>query len=600
MVRPLSPDITILSRPTLFEQFSLEELTSVIPSVPLTFRRGLVALALTSVATAASAQTSPLLQAPVVSTQPAAPIGPVRRISLDEAVTMALEQNVSLQVQRMNPGISSLDVAQAYGTWLPALTSQFFYQSLEQPVNTLLQGNAQSFQQDQVFGNFGVEQVLPTGGSYSVGYQATRNKNNNLFATLNPSTQGNFTFSFSQPLLQNRAIDSTRQQILISKNNLAISEMQFRNTVVSTVRDVKNAYWDLVVAQSALAVQQQTLELSRQTLGDNRKRVEVGTMAPIDIVQAEAEVASNEENVIIGEQTVAQAQDRLRALILDPRTAEFWGTTFETADPPSLATTPVDVEAAAQKAIANRLDLQQARTQLESNDVRARFFKNQVLPSLTADVNYGLAGLGGTVITRGPGNGLQPGPIVSEATRPYSDVLGDVLAFEYPTWSVSVNLRYPLGRNANRVNLERQLLQNEQTLLQLRDLERQVVQQVRDLGRQVNTNLKRVATTQAARTLAERRLEAEQKKFGVGLSTTFNVLQAQRDLAQARNNEQRAILDFEKSRVDFEAAQEASVSGAGAGSVTLSSATGTGNASAGTTTTVAGTNRSTATGGQRF
>jgi outer membrane protein TolC len=299
---------------------------------------------------------------------------------------------------------------------------------------------------------------------------------------------------------------------------------------------------------------------------------------------------------------VAQAQDQLRALILDPRTADFWITTFETADPPSLATSPVDVEAAVQKAIANRLDLQQARKQLESNDVRARFFKNQVLPSLTADVNYGLAGLGGTVITRGPGNGLQPGPIISEDTRPYSEVLGDVLAFEYPTWSVSLNLRYPIGRNANRVNLERQLLQNEQTLLQLRDLERQVVQQVRDLGRQVNTNLKRVATTQAARTLAERRLEAEQKKFGVGLSTTFNVLQAQRDLAQARNNEQRAILDFEKSRVDFEASQEASVSGAGGGSVTLSSATGTGNAAAGTTTSVAGTNRTTNTtgGGQRF
>jgi outer membrane protein TolC len=573
----------------------------VIPSVPHTFRRGLAALALTLTATTASAQ-GPLLQAPVVSTQPLAATGPVRRVSVDEAVTMALEQNVSLQVQKMNPGISELDVVQAYGTWLPALTSQLFYQSLEQPVNTLLQGNAQSFKQDQVFGNFGVEQVLPTGANYSVGYQATRNENNNLFATLNPSTQGNFTFSFSQPLLQNRTIDATRQQILISKNNLAISEMQFRNTVVSTVRAVKNAYWDLVVAQSALEVQRQTLELSRQTLGDNRKRVEVGTMAPIDIVQAEAEVAANEETVIIAEQTVAQAQDQLRALILDPRTADFWITTFETADPPSLATSPVDVEAAVQKAIANRLDLQQARKQLESNDVRARFFKNQVLPSLTADVNYGLAGLGGTVITRGPGNGLQPGPIISEDTRPYSEVLGDVLAFEYPTWSVSLNLRYPIGRNANRVNLERQLLQNEQTLLQLRDLERQVVQQVRDLGRQVNTNLKRVATTQAARTLAERRLEAEQKKFGVGLSTTFNVLQAQRDLAQARNNEQRAILDFEKSRVDFEASQEASVSGAGGGSVTLSSATGTGNAAAGTTTSVAGTNRTTNTtgGGQRF
>ena len=165
-------------------------------------------------------------------------------------------------------------------------------------------------------------------------------------------------------------------------------------------------------------------------------------------------------------------------------------------------------------------------------------------------------------------------------------MLRDVLGFAYPTWTASVNFRYPLGRNGNRVNLERQQFQNEQNLLQLRDLERQVVQQVRDLARQVNTNLRRVSSTQAARALAERRLEAEQKKFGVGLSTTFNVLQAQRDLAAARNNEQRAILDFEKSRVDFEAAQEASISGAGAGSLTLGGATGQGTGSTGTTTSV--------------
>lgn len=562
------------------------ELTSVIPSVPPCFRRGLLALVMASVAVPALAQAPPATTAPDVSTQPVPPIGPVRRISIDEAVTMALQQNVSLQVQKMNPVISELDVVQAYGTWLPALTGQFRFQSLEQPVATILQSGAANFQQDQLVANFGVEQFLPTGGSYSLGYQASRTKNNNQFATLNPNTQGNLTFSFSQPLLQNRGIDSTRQQILVSKNNLAISEMQFRNTVVGTVRDVKNAYWDLVVAQSALVVQRQTLELSRQTLGDNRKRVEVGTMAPIDIVQAEAEVAANEEVVIIAEQSVAQAQDRLRALILDPGTAEFWTTTFEPADPPSLATSPVDVDAAVRKALSGRLDLQQARKQLETNDVRIRFFRNQVLPDITANIDYGLAGLGGTVINRQGGGGLDPGTAVSTTTIPYSEVLRDVLGFAYPTWTASVNFRYPLGRNGNRVNLERQQFQNEQNLLQLRDLERQVVQQVRDLARQVNTNLRRVSSTQAARALAERRLEAEQKKFGVGLSTTFNVLQAQRDLAEARNNEQRAILDFEKSRVDFEASQEASISGAGAGSLTLGGATGQGTGSAGNTTSV--------------
>jgi outer membrane protein len=587
----VSTDFTNPSRfGVFFEHLSLEmELTSVIPSVPSCLRPGLLVLVMASAATSASAQVVPQAPPPpVVSTQPAAPIGPVRRVSIDEAVTMALQQNVSLQVQKMNPGISELDVVQSYGTWLPALTGQLRFQSLEQPVATILQAGsgASNFAQDQWVGNFGVEQFLPTGGSYSLGYQASRAENNNQFATLNPNTQGNLTFSFSQPLLQNRSIDITRQQILVSKNNVQISEMQFRNEVVSTIRDVKNAYWDLVVAQSALGVQRQTLDLSRQTLGDNRKRVEVGTMAPIDIVQAEAEVAANEEVVIIAEQTVAQAQDRLRALVLDPQTPEFWVTTFEPSDPPSLATSPVDVEAAVQKAISSRLDLLQARKTLENNSVRIKYFENQVLPDITANLDYGLAGLGGTVINREGGGGIEPGQPTTTTSIPYSEVLRDVFGFAYPTWTASVNFRYPIGRNGNRVNLERERLQNDQNLLQLRDLERQVIQQVRDLARQVNTNLRRVSSTQAARSLAERRLEAEQKKFGVGLSTTFNVLQAQRDLAEARNNEQRAILDFEKSRVDFEASQEASISGAGAGSLTLGGATGQGAGSTGTTTTV--------------
>ena len=239
----------------------------------------------------------------------------------------------------------------------------------------------------------------------------------------------------------------------------------------------------------------------------------------------------------------------------------------------------MDVDSAVDNAIKNRLDLQQTRKQLENNETRIRFFQNQVLPAVGLNVDYGLAGLGGTVINRDTTDPLNPGGEVTRTSRPYTDVVRDVLGFDYPTWSASLQVSYPLGRNPNRVNLERARMQNDQAQLQLRDLERQVIQQVRDLARQVNTNLRRVATTRAARTLAERRLEAEQKKFGVGLSTTFNVLQAQRDLAAARNNEQNAILDFENSRVDFEASQEASISGGSGISVVGGGATGNNNTS---------------------
>ena len=532
-----------------------------IRSASLLFTRGVLALSLAVPATVATAQPAPQptpVPGTVASADPDA-----RALTIDEAVAMALEQNVSLRVERMSPDITSQDLAQAYSAWLPALTGNLRFNSSSQPPSSFLETDEDTLTSDTLSGNVGVEQFLPTGGSYNFGFQGVRNETNNQFAALNPSTRGNLTFQFNQPLLRNRGIDNTRLQVIVSRTNLAISEFDLRNTVVTTIRNVKNAYWDLVVALSNLAVQQQTLELSRQTLTDNRKRVEVGTMAPIDIVQAEAEVAGNEESVILAEQTVAQAQDRLRALILDPGAPDFWGTTFTPTDAPQLATTPVDIDSAVGVAMQNRLDLKRTRALLDNNESRIRFLRNQVLPQLSANVEYGLAGLGGTVLPRRD-------PITGETggtggmVVPYSEVLRDLFGFNYPTWAVSMQFRYPLGRNSDRINLTRAELQNDQSLLQLQDTERQVVQQVRDLGRQVNTNLRRVGSTQAARALAEKRLEAEEKKFGVGLSTTFNVLQAQRDLAAARNNEQRAILDYVKSLVDFEASQEASIGG-GAG-----------------------------------
>jgi outer membrane protein len=534
------------------------ELTFVIRLASPSFARGALVLLLATFTSIAAAQTPPFM----AGTTEQAATGTARALTIDEAVALALEQNVALRVERMNPTVTELDLAQAYGTWLPAVTGSFRSFNLTNPPDSFLQtGELTPLTQEQMFGSAGIEQLLPTGGQYSVGYDATRNETNNIFQTLNPSTRGNFRFSFSQPLLRNRTIDTTRQQIIISRGSLAISEFDLRNTVVSTIRNVKNAYWDLVVAQSNLAVQQQTLDLSRQTLADNRKRVEVGTMAPIDIVQAEAEVAGNEELVIVAEQTVAQAQDRLRALILDPGAPQFWDTDFAPTDQPMLSPTPVDIDAAVSAAMANRLDLKRARTQLDNNAVRVRFLQNQVLPQINVNVDYSLAGLGGTVTQRQPG--FPPGDIINTTNRPYTSVLRDIAGFDFPTWTIALQVRYPLGRNTDRVSLQRVQMQNDQSLLQLRDTERQVVQQVRDLGRQANTNLRRVSSTQAARALAEKRLEAEEKKFGVGLSTTFNVLQAQRDLANARNNEQRAILDYVKSLVDFEAAQEASIGGTG-------------------------------------
>ena len=285
-------------------------------------------------------------------------------------------------------------------------------------------------------------------------------------------------------------------------------------------------------------------------------------MAPIDIVEAEAEVARNEETVIVAESAIKQAEDVLRALIFDPQQPDFWQVTIEPVfDMSAFTPEPVDAEAAVKTALEKRTDLRSARMQLENTNLNMKYYRNQTLPQVNLEGSLFGAGVGGDELIREPG--FPPGPVIGTATKHFGEVVGDSFAFNYPTWAIGVNVAYPLGTSAAEASLTRAKLQYQQGLLQIASLETQIATQVRVASRQVNTNIKRIDATRAARVLSERRLEAEQKKFGVGMSTSFLVFQAQRDLTTARNNELQALLDYAKSRADYEALQETSLSGAG-------------------------------------
>jgi outer membrane protein TolC len=424
-----------------------------------------------------------------------------------------------------------------------------------------------------------VQQQLPWwGASYFVGWDATRSTTNNIYSNFNPRLNSNLSLSYVQPLLQNFKIDSARTQLVVSQRNRDISDIDLRTIVVQTVRNVKNAYWELKYAIANLEVQRQSLELARQTLKDNRTRVEVGTMAPIDIVEAEAEVARNEEAVIIAEAAIKQAEDNLRAIIFDPASTDFWRLVLDPIDAPEMDPRTVDLDEAVRNALELRTDVRRAKESLANVDTNLEFYRNQTLPQLNLQVDYGATGLGGTQSIRG-GEGFPP-PIIGEASRSFWDVQGDVFGANFPGWTIGAYVAYPLGKSSAEAIYARTRLEQHQALLQMKNLELQVGTEVRDVARSVNTNTKRVDATRASRVLSERRLEAEQKKFGVGMSTSFLVFQAQRDLSTARANELRAILDLNQSLADFEAVQEAALSGRG---ITISSGGGVLATSAGAT-----------------
>jgi outer membrane protein TolC len=490
------------------------------------------------------------------------PTGPVRRLTADEVVNMALEQNLGLRAERLAPQIQDLSVAQALGAFTPSLFSTIRTASDESPSSSFLSGATETINDDQFTSNVGVRQnVRWGGGNYEVSWAGSRSTTTR-FTSFNPQLQSSLNAQYTQPLLRNFAIDSFRQQLQQNQKQREIADVQLREAIAQTTRTVRNAYWDLVAAIANHQVQTESLQLAREQLRNNRTRVEVGTMAPIDIVEAEAEVARNEEAVIVSEANIRSFEDRLRALIADPTSADFWTMRIEPTDQPAMAPQQaIDVDAAVRNALQNRTDILQTRKQLESADINVRYFANQRLPDVNLQATYGLVGLGGTQYEFGQG-GFPP-PIIGQTARGFSSVLSDVFRNQFPSWTVGVSVGYPLGRSQAEAGLARSRLQLQQGQVSIRNLELQVTTAVRDAGRQVNTNRKRVQATQVARQLAEQRLAAEQKKFNVGMSTTFIVFQAQRELTAARNNELRAIIDYNRSLIDFDAIQQVPLGGGG-------------------------------------
>ena len=491
----------------------------------------------------------------VLGVAPASAQAPeVRRLTVDDAVRLALENNLGVRAARIDPQIQDLGVAQARAAWYPTLRSTLQSASTDSPSNSFLSGAETKISDDRLNTNVGVEQTLPWGGRYNVGWDSSRSTTTNIFSNFSPQVRSSLALTYTQPLLRGFSIDTSRQQVLLSEKNREIADVTLRQAMAVTARAVRRAYWDLAFAVAALDVQRQSLELARESLRNTRARIEIGTAPPVDEIEGEAEVALREEAVILGEAQIATTEDALRALVYDPSSPDFWTLRIEPAELPPFTPRRIDVDAATRAALDQRSDIQQSRKTLEAADINLRFFRNETLPDVTASFDYGLTGLGGTQFLRGAGF---PGPIVGQNQRSFGTVLGDLFTNDFPSWTASLTISYPVGPTPQEVNVARARLQYTQQQTQLRDAEVQVMAQVREAGRQVLTNQRRVETTAVSRQLAERRLEAEERKLAAGTSTSFFVFQAQRDLAQARNNEVRAILDYQRSIVDFETVQEA-------------------------------------------
>jgi len=495
--------------------------------------------------------------------QPGTNSGDLRELRLEEAVTLALEKNLDIQVAKLEPQSADFLIAGFRNTYRPSFSSTVGLRDQYQLPTSSLNGGTKVNNGTRTY-NFGLNQNMSKwGGSYTVNWTNSRVETSNTFSTFNPSFQTNLVAAYSQPLLRGFKIDNVRQQLLIQTINRDVSEETSRATVVQTLANVRNAYWDLVFALSAVDVAQRATDLADKLVEDNQARVEVGTLAPLDIVQAQAEAATRRQNLAAAESAQQTAELALKRYVVSGTDDPMWRQTLRPVDLPSLAPAPTDIEGAVRKALAERTDITAARKNLDSSDISIRYLKNTSMPALDLNASYGTQGLGGTAIVRTGPLGNQ---VVSQIIPGgYGDALSLLKAREYPTWNLNVTMTYPIGGSQAEAQHARAKVQRSQAQTRLRALEITIAAEVANAALTVQSNLKRVDAATAARELAQKRLEAEQSKFEVGMSTNFFVVQAQRDLRDAQNSELRALADYRKSLVNFERAQQAPAGGGGGG-----------------------------------
>lgn len=474
-------------------------------------------------------------------------------LTIDEAVTRALERNLDIVVERMNPGTFDHTLASLRSLYRPLFQSTIGQQSVGQLPSSQLVGGQRVDVESTTF-NFGASQGVPWGGgSFSSTWNNRRQDSSSPFNTFNPQFNSSFAAQYTQPLLRNFGIDQTRQQIRVTQINRDISQLQLQATITNTVADVRGAYWDLTATLEAVDVARRSLALADKLVEDNQVRVEVGTLAPIDVVQAEAEAATRRQGLATAQAAWRTAELELKRLIVSGTTDPLWSSALNPVDRPSRVPPAIDLEAALRRALEQRTDVQQVRKQLDSNRITLGYLRNQTLPGLDLVASYGLQGIGGTRFIRDGGIGS---PVIETIPGGFRDAIDAITGRDYPQWNVQLVMSYPLGTSAADARVSRGRIQLEQAEAQVRQVELDVATEVTNTALQIQSNLQRVDAATAARELAQRRLEAEESKFEVGMSTNFFVVQAQRDLVQAQLTELQALLDYAKSLVAFERVQQ--------------------------------------------
>ena len=504
-----------------------------------------------------------------------------RPLSLREALAMALENNKDIEVARENVRIAEFDYRGAQGLYDPRFTTQAFYERIESPISSFLAGgqNGSTIQTDYT-GTARLEGQTPKlGGNYRLDFSSVKLNTNNQFTALNPSYPLALTFSYTQPLWRGLKIDQTRRQIQIARKNLTLTDTQFRQRAIDTITNVQRAYWDLVFALRNLQVQRDAVSTARSQLEHNKRLVNEGQLAPIDVVAAEAQISSFEQRVFGALEDVSRAENSLKNLIAQDQKANLWSESIVPTDSVDLSAPQISLPDALKTAMENRPELQQSDVLKEINQIDQKFFKDQTKPAIDLVGTYGVTGLAGSVSSNivnpltqssvllrqrvdelSELAHLDPLPVIppqqfsQDLLGGYGQSLQNLLANRYGTARIGVQISLPLRNRTAEANLGRTLVEGERIGTQRKQLEQTIQVDVRNALQSVRSSEARLRAATATREANEQQFASEQRKLDAGQSTVFLVLERQNNLTESRGQELKAQTDLNKAIADLQRA----------------------------------------------
>ncbi len=459
----------------------------------------------------------------------------------------ALDKNVDIDIERENVRLAQFSIDGAKGAYDPATAIDFSYESLKSPNAFLFSGTAQNFVlRDTLLYNFSLNQLVEKGGgNYSINLNNSRVGSNTQNFT--PQFNPNLTLQYTQPLFKNFSVDANRRAIKIAKKQLDLSDALFRQRAIDIIAQVQRAYWDLALAIRDEEIQRDAVALAETQLHNNQRQVEVGTLAPIDVVSAAAQLESRRQQAFQAINAVALAENSIKALTVESPTSQLWSAQIIPVEPFEIQHVALPLQDALKLAFENRPELKQYALQKEMNQIDVDYYKDQLKPQIDLIGAYRMTGLAGS-----PRAGVPPGQIFPEFVGGYGTALKNLVQNDFRTWSVGLQFTFPLRNRVAKANYGRALETDRKLELQTRSQLQSIEVEVRNAVQAVETTQFRIEASRLAREYAQQQLDGEMKKFQAGMIANFFVLTRQNELAAARGVEQRALADYNKAVADLQ------------------------------------------------